>query len=308
MVAEKRRQGLGILQVFMAAFLWGTAGTFAKHLFNNNISPFELAQARITLSFLVLLLILLIMDRKLLRIELKDLPYFAILGMVGLGLTQFTYLFTISLTNVATAIFLQYLAPALILIYGLFRRIEKPSLLKFLALGASVLGGYLIVLGTTNGLGLSTLGLISGLTSALLFAFYSIYGKHGLTKYNSWTILTYGFGFGALGWAFYELPWVPVMNNQHALFQFLYIAVFATILPFGLYLIGLKNLSAFKAGLIATLEPVIGALSAFVFLGEVLNGIQLLGSGFILMGIVLIQVKYESMKDYFKRNSFQEKV
>jgi drug/metabolite transporter (DMT)-like permease len=290
-MTKRTSQGLGVFQVFLAALLWGTAGTFAKHLFNSHISPFDLAQARITLSFAVLLLTLALVDKKLLRIRLKDLPYFVIYGILGLAFNQFAYLFTISLTNVATAIFLQYLGPALMLVYGLAVKVEKPSPLKFLAVGASVLGGYLIVLGTSTGLGLSTLGLISGLLSAVLFAFYSIFGKYGLAKYNSWTLLTWGFGFGSLAWSFYQLPWMPLINNPQSIGQFLYIAVFASVIPFGLYLKGLQRLSAFKAGLIATLEPVTAAFSAFIFLNEVLNRMQILGCAFILIGIALVQVK-----------------
>ncbi|NLP44973.1 MAG: EamA family transporter [Peptococcaceae bacterium] len=291
MTTERKKQGVGILQVFMAAVLWGTAGTFAKYLFNNQISPFDLAQVRLTLAFIFLVGFITLFDRRLLRIDLRDLPYFIIFGIVGLALNQFTYLFTISLTNVATAIFLQYLGPALILIYGLLTKTEKPKKLKFIALAASVLGGYLIVLGTSTGLGLSTLGLISGLASAFVFAFYSVYGKYGLAKYSAWTLLVWGFGFGTLAWSLYQFPWVTIANNQSALPEFLYIAVLATAVPFGLYFQGLKNLSAFKTGLIATLEPVVGAFSAFLILGEILNWIQLLGCAFVLIGVVLIQAK-----------------
>ncbi|HHV64908.1 MAG TPA: EamA family transporter [Peptococcaceae bacterium] len=291
MIRKKSTQALGVVQVFLAALLWGTAGTFAKYLFNSQISPFDLAQARITISFLFLVLTLAVIDRNLLRVSPRDIPYLMVYGIFGLAFNQFAYLFTISLTNVATAIFLQYLAPALMLIYGLMMKVEKPSILKFLAVGASILGGYLIVLGTSTGLGLSTLGLISGLLSAVLFAFYSIYGKRGLVKYNSWTLLTWGFGFGSLVWTLYQLPWMPLINNPHSIGQFLYVAIFASVIPFGLYLKGLQKLSAFKAGLIATLEPVIGAFSAFIFLKEVLNGMQILGCAFILIGIILVQFK-----------------
>jgi len=149
----------------------------------------------------------------------------------------------------------------------------------------------LIVLGTSTGLGLSTLGLISGLASAFLYAFYSIYGKYGLAKYSPWTLLVWGFGIGTLAWSFYRFPWVTIANNQSALPEFIYIALLATAVPFGLYLEGLKKLSPFKTGLIATMEPVVGALSAFVILGEVLNWIQVLGCALVLTGVILIQTK-----------------
>jgi len=291
MTTESKKQIAGIFQVFTAAVLWGTAGTLAKYLFNNQISPFDLAQVRLTLAFIFLAGFMALFKRSLLAIELRDWPYFLIFGIGGMALNQFTYLFTISLTNVATAIFLQYLGPALILVYGLVTKTEKPQKLKFLALAASVLGGYLIVVGTSAGLGLSTLGLLSGLASAFVFAFYSIYGKYGLAKYSPWTLLTWGFGFGALAWCFYRLPWITIANNLNALPEFLYISLLATAVPFGLYFQGLKNLSAFKTGMISTLEPVVGAFSAFLILGEILNWLQVLGCALVLTGVILIQTR-----------------
>jgi len=320
------RNVIGVAQIFGAALLWGTAGTFSKYLFNNDITPFDLAQMRITLSFMLLLVFFAVHDglralkvkterqragvlggerarlqgagetgqgekgAGILRIRRRDIPYFLIFGLVGMMFNQFAYLFTISQTNVATAVFLQYMAPALILVYGLITRTEKLSVMKLAALAASLCGGYLIVVGTASGLGLSPLGLASGVAAAFAFAFYSIYGKYGLNNYNSWTILTWGFGVGAIAWLLYQPPWEILARYPDAWPHFLYIAVFATILPFGLYLKGLGNLTAFKAGLIGTLEPVIGAISAFLFLKEVLNVTQIAGCALILLGVILIQV------------------
>jgi len=289
------RRWVGILQILGAATLWGTSGTFSKYLFNNEVAPNDLAQARLTMSFVVLFLAVGIFERRLLRIHWRDLGFMAVFGIAGLGLVQFTYLFAISSTNVATAIFLQYLAPALILIYGLLRGIEKPSWSKFMAVGLSLLGGYLIVIGTASGFALATIGLVAGLVSALGFSFYTIYGKYGLEKYNSWTLLTWGMFFGALAWWLYQPPAVLLIKyDSMAKLQFLYIAIAATVIPFGLYFKGLTNLSAFRTNLIATLEPVIGAVTAFIFLGETLSVLQSLGCMLVLGGVVLIQYVHGS--------------
>lgn len=282
---------LGMLEILAAAILWGTSGAFAKYLFNNNISPYDLAQARLSLSFVILIVFVAIFNRKLLRVEKKDLGFLALFGIGGLALVQFTYMFTISVTNVATAIFLQYLAPGIILLYGLIRRTEHVSSVKLTALTLSLLGGFLIVKGTVGGLGLEPIGALSGLGSAIAFSFYTIYGKYGLKKYNAWTLLTWGVGFGALAWWLYQPPFVLIARYDiTSWLQFLYIAVMATVLPFGLYFMGLKKLSAFRANLIATLEPVVGAFAAYLFLGERLNSTQGFGSSLVLLSVVVIQL------------------
>jgi len=280
-----------VFQVLAAAALWGSAGTFAKYLFNNSIPAYDLAQVRLTLSFVILLLALAVFNRRLLRVGRRDLGYLAVFGTAGLGIVQFTYLLAISLTNVATAVFLQYLAPALVLLFGLLTRTERPSLLKALALTAAVLGGYLIVRGTAAGFGLHPLGLAAGLASAAAFAFYTIYGKHGLTGRNPWTILVWGMAFGSLAWSLYQPPWALIPRyDPHTWLAFAVFAAAATVLPFGLYFKGLARLSAFRTGLTSTIEPVVAAVTAFGFLGERMAPLQVLGCALVLLGVILIQI------------------
>ncbi len=290
-LAQFPKHWLGVVQVTGAAILWGTSATLAKHLFNSAVSAFDVAQMRLTLSFILLLVVLSISKPMLLHVRRSDLGYLAIFGIIGLGLLQFTYLLALSYTNVATALFLQYTAPIIILIVGLLLRTEVLTGIKLVALSTSIIGGYLIVAGTTSGFGLNPLGVIYGLAAACTFAFYSMYGKRGLKTYNSWTLLVWGMGFGSLVWCIYQPPWTLALRyGGLAWLQFLYIAVVATILPFGLYIKGLHNLSAFGAGMIGMLEPVVGAISAFFFLGELLSLTQIWGSSLILLGVALLQM------------------
>jgi drug/metabolite transporter (DMT)-like permease len=65
--------------------------------------------------------------------------------------------------------------------------------------------------------------------------------------------------------------------------------VLGTIVPFFLLVSALRHLSATRAGIIAMLEPVAGALIAWAWLGETLDSVQLAGAGVVLAAIVLAQ-------------------
>lgn len=281
----------GFILIILAASLWGVAGTVAKHLFNQQISPFELVEVRLTLSFTFLFLYLAATNRSLLKISPADLPYLLIFGGCGVAMVQFTYLFTISQTNVATAVFLQYLAPVLAALYGIVFLKERPDLFKVLALFLAVGGGFLVVKGNPGGgLSVNTAGLAGGLASAVTFAFYTIYGKKGLSRFNSWTMLVYGFGAGALAWSFYVPPWQAAAGHSPVTWLFfIYIAVFATILPFGFFFKGLHYLHPVKAGIISTLEPVVAAAVAWLVLHEALFPLQLLGGAMVCAAVMLVQ-------------------
>lgn len=241
--------------------------------------------------FVVLFLSLAATNRSLLRISLSDIPYFLIFGFFGVAVLQFTYLFTISQTNVATAVFLEYLAPVLSALYGMVFLRERPHYFKIIALFLAVSGGMLIVNGSPGGsLTVNRAGLISGLLSAAAFAFYSIYSKKGLARHNPWTVLTYGSAAGSMYWSFYLPPWQAMAGHSitNWLF-FMYIVVFATILPYGFFILGLKYLDPVKAGIISTLEPVIAAVVAWLFLHEALFPLQVLGGALVCAAVIMVQ-------------------
>lgn len=281
----------GFLLIVLAASLWGVAGTAAKHLFNQQVSPFELVEVRLTLSFAFLFVYLAVVNRPLLKVSRADLPYLLVFGSCGVAAVQFTYLYTISQTNVATAVFLQYLAPMLVALYGMVFLKERPGLYKLLALFLAVGGGFLIVKGHPGGgLAVNPAGLTGGLASALTFAFYTLYGKKGLARLNSWTMLVYGFGAGALAWSLYIPPWQAAAGHSLLTWLFfLYIAVFATILPFGFFFKGLQYLHPVKAGIISTLEPVVAAAVAWLVLQETLLPLQMLGGALVCVAVILVQ-------------------
>jgi len=281
----------GFILITAAATMWGVAGTAAKYLFNQRVSPFDLVEIRLTLSFVFLLFYLAAVNRPLLKISLADVPYFLIFGCFGVGMVQFTYLFAISQTNVATAVFLQYLYPILAALYGMVFLRERPDLYRLLALFLAVGGGFLIVRGNPGGgLTVSPAGLAGGLASAVAFAFYTIYGKKGLARFNSWTLQVYGFGVGALAWSLYIPPWQAAAGHSTLTWLFfLYITIFATIIPFGLFFKGLNYLHPVKAGIISTLEPVVAAVVAWAILHETLFPLQTLGGAVVCAAVILVQ-------------------
>jgi drug/metabolite transporter (DMT)-like permease len=284
----------GFLFILTADLLWGLSGSVAKYLFSRQVSPFDLVQVRLILSFVLLVACLLLYNPALLKISRRDIPYMLLLGTLGVATVQFSYLYTISQTNVATAVFLEYLAPVFILLYGLLFHREKIGPARLMALFGAIAGGFLMVKGTTGaGMAVTVPGLISGLVSAVSFAFYTVYGKYGLSKYSPWTLLAWGMGVGGAAWALYKPPWISLAAYGTAadwLF-FLYIAVFATILPFGFFFKGLKYLSPVVAGITSTMEPVLAGIISFLLLGEVLTPMQMAGCALILSAVILLQLR-----------------
>jgi len=68
-----------------------------------------------------------------------------------------------------------------------------------------------------------------------------------------------------------------------------WMVAFGTIAPFFLLVSALRHLSATTVGIVAMLEPVVGALVGWAWLSEALGGAQLAGAAVVLAAIGLAQ-------------------
>jgi drug/metabolite transporter (DMT)-like permease len=219
----------------------------------------------------------------------QEFAYFAVLGIVGMALLQFFYFYTISLTNVATAVFLQYLAPVLIATYTVFFEKARLGWQRGGAVVLAAIGGLLIML-NSGGEAVSALGLASGLVAAAILAFNTIYGRRAVREYHPLTAVTYSFGFGSLfWWVASPEAWTSGTINGENWWLFVYIAVFSTVVPFLLYFFGMRFLSPTNVGVTACLEPVIAAVVAYLTLGEQMGLLQILGGVLVVSAVILLQ-------------------
>ena len=292
----KKSEIHGTLYILIGATLWGVSSVVAKSLFNIGLPPVELILVRLTLAAFTLALLLLYFDRRRMIISFKDLPYFIVLGFVGVAGTQFTYYYTISKIHVGPAVLLQYLQPAWVAVYAFLFQKEPVSKGKIASILLALVGCYFVVGGYQfDLLRMNKIGIVSGVISSLFFAFYTLYGEKGLKKYDSWTLILYGFGFGALFYWILVSP-MKIITDGHSFkiwLAFLYIAIVSNLIPFGFFFKGIERVRATRGSITATWEPVVAGLTAYIFLGEVLYPLQVLGGIGVIAALILLQISRE---------------
>lgn len=284
---------LGYLYVSLAAILFAISGTLAKYLFNNGVTAFQLIQMRTTLAFAGLLTWICLKDPALLKISIKNFPFFIGLGVFGIGSAQFFYLLAISKINVAPAILLHYTGPVFVALYVVFIQRHKLSFNSVLAILGTLIGCFLVV-GAYNLqlFALNRVGIVAGILAAVSFAVYSILSEYGMRKYTPWTVLLYGMLFAALMWNILHPP-LEAFLHRYSPFQWgliLFIGVCGTIFPFGLYFEGVKRIKPTHASITATLEPISAGVIAAVFLGEMMGTLQIIGGLIVIVSIILLQL------------------
>ena len=75
---------------------------------------------------------------------------------------------------------------------------------------------------------------------------------------------------------------------------FCVVAVSSVLIPHSLYYGGLRYLTASRAIITATFEPIAAICSAFIFLNEVLAPVQIFGAMLVMTAIILLQIKQEA--------------
>ena len=287
-------QWKGYLLVILAATMWGINGVVAKYLFSHGVSPSMLVQIRSVLAFLILFTALAIFKKELIRFSKKDLLFMATFGVGGMGMLNFMYFTTLTKTNVATAVLLQYTGPVFITIFAVSFQGEQLTRGKVLSLALAFWGCFFMVGGyNPELLKLNAVGLACGLIAALLYAFYTLYGEWGLKRYSPWTMVVYAFGFIALFWALFVTPW-EVSQRGFPLSKwpyFLYVAIVGTAIPFGLFFQGIKYIRATRASITSILEPIVAGVVSYLLLGESLFFLQIVGAISVITAIILLQAE-----------------
>lgn len=290
---EKRAARLGYISVCCAALLWAASGNAAKFLLQSEVTPFQLVQLRTTIAAALLFLFLLVRRRDLLKIARCDIWYFIVLGII-LAIMLFAYLYAISRIQIAAAVLLQYQAPALIALYSFFFHREKLSAFTIAAIIGAIIGCYLMVGAyNLNLLDMNTAGILSGLVSAAALAVYSIRSEQIMCQYSAWTVLSYALLAAAVVWNSIMLPFAAFAGGYSisAWGLIVFIGLFGTIAPFGLYNIGIQRIRSAHASITATLEPVMAGMIAYAFLGEVMELPQLIGAGTVISAILLLLIE-----------------
>jgi len=291
-----REELRGYLYVLAASTLWGASTVVAKSLFALGIPPAQLVFIRLVLSVLILLFVFLCSNPSRLVIPMREIPTFVILGWAGMAANQLTYYFTISKIHIGLGILLQYFAVVWITLYAFQVQKESISKWKIFSLCMALLGCYLAVGGyRIDLLRLNSVGILSGLACSFFAAFYVLYGEKVLKRHDPWALIFYGFGFGAVGVGFFVSP-VQIVTGGYSLrmwMAFLFIAIFQTLIPFGLYFNGIDRVRATRASITSAWEIIAGALSAYMVLGEMLSPLQIAGGLAVIGAIILLQIEKE---------------
>ncbi|MBP5744098.1 MAG: EamA family transporter [Oscillospiraceae bacterium] len=292
---KKNSSLLGPALIILAAVFWGSMGLFVRPLSARGFSSLQITSARLTLGALVFCGILLLRDPQGFRIRRKDIPLFLGLGLASVLFFTVCYFTAITMMPLSTAAILLYTSPIWIMLMSVLFFREKLSARKLLAL-ALAFGGCVLVSGFSGG-GLTTAGLLLGLGAGFGYGLYSIFGTVALRRYSPLTVTTWAFVISAVGSWFISRPADMLAKIAAApspaglLLFFLLTALVTAVVPYLSYTQGLQTVEASRAGIIATIEPLVATLVGVLVFSEPMTLMNCLGIAMILSAVVLLNLK-----------------
>jgi len=299
----------GFLIALIATVLWSTTGPLISYISKTFALPsLVLAFWRDLFVSFGMLVGLLIFNRP--RFQLERI-HWGFMALYGLTLAVFNSLWTFSVqyNGAAVATVLAFSSPAMtaVLSHIIFK--ENFSKAKIISIGLSFIG-TIFVSGAHDPAAwrLNPAGIVFGLLTGLLFACYNLEGKSANDKHiDSWTALLYSFASATLFLFLFNTANDLLIAHKAPLYDILwlgnsfigwgllfFLGVGPTLGGFGLYTLSIRYLSPTVANLIATLEPLFTAIWAYLFLSEIMTGVQLTGSFLLLLGVILLRLRSQS--------------
>ncbi|MEV4972497.1 EamA family transporter [Streptomyces scopuliridis] len=295
-MSQGRSVGLGL--ALASAFAFGGSGVAAKPLIEAGLDPLHVVWLRVTGAALVMLPVAW-RHRALVRRRPALLAGFGLLAVAGV---QACYFAAISRIPVGVALLIEYLAPALVLLWVRF--VQRRPVTRAAAVGVVLaVGGLACVVEVWAGLGFDPVGVLLALAAACCQVGYFVLsdqGADGEDPADPLGVIAYGLLVGAVVLTVVARPWgmdwallggrADLGGTSVAAALLLgWIVLIATVLAYVTGVISVRRLSPQVAGVVACLEAVIATVLAWVLLREHLSAPQIIGGLVVLTGAFIAQ-------------------
>ena len=289
---ETQKRAPASAAILAAAVLWGMIGLWNRTLMAAGLSPLSIVVVRNLGGMLLLAAFFAVKDRSVFRVERRHLKYFLGTGVVSVVFFTVCYFSCQKLCSLAAASILLYTAPSFVVLLSAALWKEPVSGKKLLALLLTLLGCACVCGVFDRGLSVTLPGILLGLGSGFFYALYSIFGRYALAHCPPLTVTVWTFLFAGpaslvlfrpaeLGAAF--------GGNPSLLGTALVLAAFSTAAPYILYTWGLARIEPGRASILASLEPVVAALTGILAFGEPMSPATVLGMRCVLAGVTILR-------------------
>ena len=269
-------QQQSLIYLHIAVLLFGGTALFAKLI---GLNALDITAYRAAIAGLAICVLLTLQKKPIKLHRAKDYVIAILLG-VAVGIHWVTYFAGMQLAGITVGMLAFFTYPVItVFLEPLFNK-SKPKAKDIISAIVVIIGIYLLIPNVNLGDDI-TLGVVTGVVSALFFAIRNITHKRYFSEYGGPQTMFYQTLVASLMLcAFIEVPITQI--NDTDLILLLIAGVVFTAMPHSLFAASLKHLSAATAGLISCLQPLYGTILAIIILHERPSVMTLIGGALIV--------------------------
>ncbi|HSM49762.1 MAG TPA: DMT family transporter [Thermoanaerobaculia bacterium] len=281
--------GPAIAVLLLVQLLFATLPVAGKVVLRE-ISPLALGGLRVLIATPLLLAYAGWTDR--LLPSRRDWPRLALLGLLGIAANQGLFLLGLSFTTATSASILMPSIPVFTLAAGALLGVEKIGPRRVLGVALAAAGALVLLDPTRLTTGLrGSIGNLLILANCLCYAFFLVLLRPLLARLPWRTVVAWTFLFGGLGLTAISAPWLAATPwtelSRGTLAGILYIGLGPTAASFALNTWAVRRSSPSTAAAFTTLQPLLTAVLAAIWLAERPRPVQGVGFLLIVLGLVV---------------------
>jgi len=280
---------LGLVAVIFTVILWAVATNVISSLFVAGVNPFELALSGTVIATFCLAVVHSFMIKP--EAKAMNRQQF-ILGLLFAGLIGVNYL-ALARLPVAVAILLLFTSPIMLELWTALTTRRMPSRTVLVAMLLLIVGVVMVSKVLESNLSqFDGFGILIGLSSAVFFTAYNLQGERVGRSDEPLGVMLKTFAIASLFWLAYQITQgVPVtLLKPENVWKVIFIGIAGNLLPYSLFFWGIQRIQAERAVVIATLEPVIASALAWLWFGQKLTFVQLIGGILIILAVTMLQL------------------
>jgi drug/metabolite transporter (DMT)-like permease len=294
-------EGLGAALVVLAAFGFATLGPASRFAFEAGVDPLTLVTWRAVIGGLVVVVLAAVMARmgQVVARRWSDIPRRHKLMNVGAGLINaalnLTVLAAITRISIGLALLVFYTYPAMIAVVSTLFFGERLDRARWAALGVSLVGLILVLVGAGQVGELDPLGVGLAFLGALCQVAYALSARHGFPSIPAPQAAGGTFVVAAAAYLAASLVIGHLgelgqpLDSGAALVPVVFAGIIGAGIPTMAWIMGIRILGAPRAAIISTLEPVVGIVLAALLLAELPTPLQVMGGACIVVAAIVVQ-------------------
>ena len=222
----------------------------------------------------------------------RDLIRLLLVSLVGHTAYQLLFISGIDVTTASNSALLLGMTPVAVGAMGAMARVESLSPRAWAGIALTLLGGYFVMDSSNNG-GESLKGDLLVLAATLCWSAYTVAGKSLVEKHGAVTVTAYSILIGTLFFlpvslpaftrsVLHAAPWTAWAGTAFS-------CVFALVFAYLFWFFGVQRVGPTRTAIYSNLTPAFAMFVSWLFLGEHIYPLQLVGATVIILGVHLVR-------------------